>query len=135
MPVGVVSKETFGGFIFAVGSFPLGEVLPIGSEAANFTVRAVRKHNKGVVPKEVRDGVFVVPKVVVVSGFEMDINPFKLHQDQGNSVDETDYIWSSRIHVASNMELGCGEEIVILWVFPVNQLEALRRSRLHRLAR
>ena len=98
-------------------------MFPTGSEASYLALCSVREHNKSVIPKEVWDGIFVVSEVVVISSFEVDINPFELHQNKGNSVDETYYIWSPRIHVASNMELGGGEEIVVFQVFPVNHLQ------------
>ena len=106
-----------------MNALPFGEVLPRGGEAPDLAVCAVRENNEGVVPEKVWDCVFVVSKVVVIGIVKVNIYPFEFHKDQRDSVDETDQIWTSGVHLASDRKLGCSEEIVILWIFPVNHLK------------
>ena len=61
------------GLAFGVDAFPFGKVLPGSGDAADAGLVAVGEDNQAVVPKDGRDGLFVIAEVVVVGVFDVDV--------------------------------------------------------------
>ena len=58
-------------FAFVIDLFPFGKVFPLGGQATDATLTTVTENDKGVVPEELGDGVFVVLEVVVEGVFDL----------------------------------------------------------------
>ena len=110
---------------FTVDLLPVCKMFPSGGNASDLTLTAIGKDDQGVVPEELRDSAFVVGEIVCVSRFQSPMSCLKLHEHQGQSIDETNQIGAPGVHLAGNPELGGQEIIVICRIIPVNHFNDL----------
>ena len=110
-------------FGFVADLFPLAEVVPGCGGAADDALAAVGEENDGVVVEELGDGGFVVLEVLFVGEFELFVVGFEFDEDEGKSVDEADEIGAFVAIFAGDPELGDHEEMVVVWVVPVDDAE------------
>jgi hypothetical protein len=76
-----------------------------------------------------RNGVAVVAQVVVVSVFQVLVHPFQLNEYQRDAVDEPDQVRAPVVEVGVDPELRDEEEVIVVWVLPVDDGEFLRERR------
>src|ERR1039457_3123897 len=79
-------------FAFIVYLLPLGEVLPPGSDAANFALRPVREDDGGVVPEELRNRALVIGEVVLVGVLKSLVGSLQFNEEHRNAIHEAQQV-------------------------------------------
>ena len=76
-----------------------------------------------------RNGVAVVAQVVVVSVLQVLVRRLQLDEYERDAVDEPDQVCASVVEVGVDPELRDEEEVVVVWILPVDDRELLRARR------
>lgn len=91
---------------FVIDLFPLPVMLPLGGGAADFCPTAVGEHDERVIPEELRNGVLIVPNVVLVRVLQFAMRLLEFHQQKRNAVDEAHQISPALVHMTGHPEAG-----------------------------
>ncbi len=102
--------------------FPFKEMFPASRHTADPALVSIGEQDKGVVPEELRDGVFVVAQVIVKGMLQSLMRGFQLDQDQRQAVHKADQIRAALVDIPGNPHLRNEQEIVITGLIPVDDL-------------
>ena len=98
-------------------------MFPFSGDGTDFTVRAVGNENKGVIPENLRNSVFIVTDVIVERGLQVLMDGFQFDKDQRNSIYKSDKVSTAFIHLTGNPELISQKIVVFLGIGPINNLD------------
>jgi hypothetical protein len=91
--------------------------------------RSIREDEEAVRDEQLRNGVAVVAQVVVVSVLQVLVRRLQLDEYERDAVDEPDQVCASVVEVGVDPELRDEEEVVVVWILPVDDRELLRERR------
>ncbi len=112
-------------FFLVADLLPLKEMLPASRHAANPALMPVREHDKGVIPEQLGNGIFVVAQVVVKSVFQPLMCGLEFHQHERQAIHKAHQVCPPRMHLASYPQLRNEQEIVVLRSIPVDDAHRL----------
>ena len=102
-------------------SLPVIEMLEFTGNGANLGVNTIAQDNKGVVIKQVWDGVFVISKILLISSTNILVNVFHLHKQQRNTIHKADKVRSATINIAFDPKLSDQQEMIVFVVVKIKQ--------------
>ena len=105
--------------------FPLVKMLEPAGDRAEFGIHPVGQHNKSVVMEQMRDGVLVIEKVLLIGGAGIAADVLQLHEQQRQAVDEPDDIRPAAVQIAPHPQLPHAEEMVVLGNIEVEDPQSL----------
>ncbi len=109
---------------------PLVEMFETAGDRTEFGIDPVGQHDQRVVMEQVRDGVLVVHKVLLVGGTDILADVLQLHEQQRQAVDKTDDVRPATVQIAAHPQLPHAEEIVVLRVIRSRSPAAARAPAL-----
>ena len=122
----IVSSDTIALLALAVDPLPLGEVLPLGGDAADPALAAVGEDDEGVVPEKLRDGRLVVAEVAAGRRSSMRLwAAFSSTNTSGRPLTKPTRS-ARRVYISpDDPELRGQEEVVVGRLVPVDDLDRL----------
>ena len=106
--------------VLPLDALPLEEPLPIRRQRAHATVRAVRRHEQRVRPKELRNVRLVAGQVVVESRPRRHAGLLELHHDHRQAIDEAHEIGPTRVKRPRDTHLAHEQEIIRRRILPIH---------------
>src|SRR5690606_15175489 len=102
-------------------SLPVIEMLKFTGNGANLGVNTIAQDNKGVVIKQVRDGVFVLRNILLIGSTDILVNVFHLHKQQRNTIHKAHKVCSATINIAFDPKHSDQQEVIVFVVVKIKQ--------------
>ncbi|MNC55075.1 hypothetical protein D3C75_1045860 [compost metagenome] len=93
-------------------ALPVVEVLKLAGDRTDLGINAIAQDDEGIVVEEMRDGVLVVRKVLLVGRLDVLVDILELHKYERDAVNEADNVCAAAIEVAFDPELPHDQEVV-----------------------
>ncbi|MNP37173.1 hypothetical protein D3C76_1306070 [compost metagenome] len=93
-------------------ALPVVEVLKLAGDRTDLGINAIAQDDEGIVVEEMRDGVLVVRKVLLVGRLDVLVDILELHEHERDTVHEADDIGAAAIQVAFDPKLPYDKEVV-----------------------
>ena len=101
-------------------ALPFAKPLPTGTNGANATGGAVRDDDGHVVPKQLGDGVFVVPNIFVKGSLDGHLGFFEFEYQPRQAIDKTDHVGATFVHGAFDGELADCHKMIVVGLLPID---------------
>ena len=104
------------------------EKLICTSQRATLAFIPFERDKKGVVVKQVRNGIQVVCVVVCVSVLNIDRVLLQFYEQKWNAVDESNYVSTAAVEFAMDFQFFYGQKVIsflIVWMLEIYDLSAL----------